>query len=337
MKISVNGYGTIGKRVAEGIDKHPKLKLVGVAKYTPDQDARLANMLGYRVFVPKESMDKFKDEGINVAGTVEEMIEESDIIADASSDGKGMINKEIYKKKNKPAIFQGGEKAGIAEISFNARSNFEKAKGKKYIRVVSCNTTGYSRVIKPLTENYDIENINAILIRRAADPNDTKGPLNSIEWKANSHHAEDVRTIIDVPMTSIAFKAPHTLSHVNSMTVRFKGKSPSKEDILDIFSKESRVVCLRKASSTSQITEAARDIGLKRYDMYTTNLLMNSIMISGNEMFLTFVVPQESIVVPENIDAIIAQAGLMEKEESMNATDKLLGIDKIKKDIERLL
>ena len=54
-------------------------------------------------------------------------------------------------------------------------------------------------------------------------------------------------------------------------------------------------------------------------------------------MFLTFVFPQESIVVPENIDAIIAQAGLMEKEESMNATDKLLGIDKIKKDIERLL
>ena len=337
MKVSINGYGTIGKRVAEAVDKHPKLKLVGVAKYTPDQDARLANLLGFKVFVPKENIDKFKAEGIKVEGTVEEMVEESDIIVDASSDGKGTINKEMYKKKNKPAIFQGGEKAGIAEISFNARSNFEKAKGKKYIRVVSCNTTGYSRVIKPLTENYEIENINAILIRRAADPNDTKGPLNAIEWKANSHHAEDVRTIIDIPMTSVAFKAPHTLSHVNSMTLRFKDKAPKKEDILDIFSKESRVACLKKASSTSQIIEAARDIGLKRYDMYTTNLLMNSIMINGNEMFLTFVVPQESIVVPENIDAVIAQAGLMNKEQSMKETDKILEIDRIKRDMEKLL
>ena len=111
----------------------------------------------------------------------------------------------------------------------------------------------------------------------------------------------------------------------------------SKDDISDIFSQETRVACLKKATSTSQIIEAARDIGAKRYDTYTTNLLINSIMINGSNLFLSFVVPQESIVVPENIDAIIAQAGIMNKKDSIATTDKILGIDKIKQDMERLL
>lgn len=337
MKICVNGYGTIGKRVADVLAQNPNMKLVGVSKYTPDQDARIANMKGINVFVPAESVGSFKSKGVEVSGTVDEMINEADVVIDASSDGKGVQNKNsIYAPKNKTAIFQGGEDESIADISFNARSNFDAAKGRKYVRVVSCNTTAYCRLLKPLTENYAIKNIDAFLIRRGADPSDSKGSaLNSVEWKSKSHHAHDVNTVINVPMNSVAFKVPHTIAHINSMRVEFD-QAPGKDALYDLYKNESRVALLNSATTSSQIMEAARDIGLNRYDTYAVSLLMNTVQANGNSVFMSFYVPQESIVVPENADAAVAQAGIMGREESMKTTDKILGMERIKRELESI-
>ena len=335
INVCVNGYGTIGKRVADAIRKHEKLNLVGVAKYSPDQDAKLAKMQGINVYVPKESSANFESKGIEIDGTVDEMLEQSSTVVDASPDGVGTKNKQMYASKEKKAIFQGGEKEDTG-FSFNARSNFDKAVGKDFIRVVSCNTTGYCRVITPLAERYKINHAFASLIRRGADLNDSKGSqLNSIEWKAKSHHADDVRSVIDVSMSSVAFKVPHTHSHINSVFIEFQGDKPSKDDIYDIF-KDERVALLNSAATSSQIVEAARDLGLKRYDTFMPCLLMNTFMASGNSIFLTFAVPQESIVVPENIDAIIAQNNSMDKEKSMQYTDKILDIRNIRSQLENV-
>jgi len=335
INVCVNGYGTIGKRVTDAIRKHNKLNLLGIAKYTPDQDAKIANINGVNVFVPKESVSTFESKGVEVGGTVDELLENSDTVVDASPDDVGAKNKQIYVQKKKKAIFQGGEEADIG-FSFNARCNFDGARGKDYIRVVSCNTTGYCRVIGPLAERYKIRHVFASLIRRGADLNDTKGSqLNSVEWKAKSHHADDVKSVIAVPISSIAFKIPHTHSHINSMLVEFDGEKPSKEDIYEIFKNE-RVALLNGATTSSQIVEAARDLGLKRFDIFMPCLLMNTVMSNGNSMFLSFAVPQESIVVPENIDAVIAQHDSMSKEDSMRLTDELLDMKNIKTQLEKI-
>jgi glyceraldehyde-3-phosphate dehydrogenase (NAD(P)) len=335
INVCVNGYGTIGKRVSDAVRKHEKIKFIGASKYTPDGDARLANMLGVKLFVPAEKRKDFEAKGISVSGSVDEMIGASDIIVDASSDGNGMKNKATYIQKGKPALFQGGEEASIG-TSFNARSNFDSCRGADYIRVVSCNTTAFCRLIKPLAENYKIKHIDAFLIRRGSDPNDAKGSaLNSVEWKSKSHHADDVRTVIDVPVTSVAFKVPHTISHVNSMQIEFD-EAPSKDDLYELYRKESRVALLNSASQSAQIMEAARDLGLKRYDTFVVSLLMNTFMSDRNKIFFSFSVPQESIVIPENVDAIISRSGLMTKKESMSLTDDVLGITKIKSDLEKV-
>ena len=335
MKVCVNGYGTIGKRVADAVAAHPKMQLVGISKYTPDNHARVAEKLGYGIYVPAEKKADFEKKGIKVKGTVEEMINASDIVVDASADGKGAANRMLYEKLGKPAIFQGGEDGAIGK-SFNARSNFDSVKGEKFIRVVSCNTTSFCRVLKPLQEKFKIKRVNGFLIRRGADPDDVKGSqLNSIDWKASSHHAHDVNTIISVPMTSMAFKAPHTLAHVNSLYMHFDGE-PSREEIIKVLKAENRII-VAKADSTSQIIEVARDLGLKRYDLYMPVVISNSVMAEGNTVFFSIVVPQESVVVAENIDAIVAQGGLMGKEESMHTTEKILCMDRIKKDVETVL
>lgn len=339
MNVAVNGFGTIGKRVAEAITKHPKLKLIGIGKYTPDQDAKLANASNFNIFVPKDSVKNFESKGIEVDGTVDEMIDMCNIVIDASADGKGIENKQkIYTPKNKNAIFQGGEEAEVADVSFNARSNFDEAFKKQFIRVVSCNTTGYCRLIKPLLESYKIKYINAFLIRRGADLNDAKGSaLNSVEWKAHSHHADDVKSVLgDMPISSVAFKIPHTHSHINSVHILFDGQIPTKDELIEIFSKESRIAVLNNATSSSQIVEAARDLGLSRNDTYVAALLANTIEVNDGGVFFSFSVPQESIVVPENLDAIVAQSNLMNRKESMKLTDESLGVGKVKENLENI-
>ncbi|MFH0889859.1 MAG: type II glyceraldehyde-3-phosphate dehydrogenase [Candidatus Aenigmatarchaeota archaeon] len=338
LSVCVNGYGTIGKRVADVLAKHPGIKLVGVSKFTPDADARVAASKNIRIFSPKENMESFAKAGIQIAGTVEEMLNVSDVIIDASPDKRGVKNKEeLYIPKNKRAIFQGGEKEDIAEISFNSRSNFAAAKNKNFVRVVSCNTTGLCRIIKPLMEaRTDVKKISVSLIRRGADPNDSKGSaLNSVEWQANSHHAHDVQTVLgNIPIKTTAFKAPQTLMHVHSISVLFDGSAPSKEEIISLYEKESRVAVLKNANSTADVVEKARDLGFLRSDTYTVNLHANTIISDNNELSMAITVPQESIVVPEDVDALMAMTGLMDQKASMAMTDSLLGMTAIKNKME---
>ncbi len=332
LKVSVNGYGTIGKRVADVVAKHPRMELIGICKYTPDADAKIAISKKFNVFAPKENIQNFQ----NASGTFDEMMEKSDVVVDASPDKMGAKNKEIYAAKKKKAIFQGGEKDNIG-FSFNARSNFDGAKAQEYVRVVSCNTTALCRVIKPLTERFKIDRISAILIRRGADPNDSKGSaLNSVEWEANSHHAHDVNTVIsDIAITSTAFKAPQTLMHVHHLTIK-SGDAITKDALYDIFKNENRVLLLNTAKTTADIVEKSRDLGFVRNDLFSANLLMNTFVANGNEASFAIAVPQESIVVPEDIDALMAQAGLMSKADSMRTTDELMGLKEIKSKMENV-
>src|SRR3989338_9820305 len=336
VNVCINGYGTIGKRVAEVIARHEKLKLLGVSKYSPDSDAKLAVLNCFKVFVPREKVQEFQEKKIPVAGTVDELLDASDLVIDCSPDKTGEKNKAVYSGKGKKAVFQGGEEEGIG-FSFNARSNFDDAKGKQFVRVVSCNTTGYCRILKPLGEKYKIESVFATLIRRGADLNDSKGSaLNSVDWKANSHHADDVKSVLKgVKISSVAFKVPNTHAHINSLLVKFNGNAPSKDELRELYKGE-RVVVLEKAKSSSQVIEAARDLGLKRFDLFMPCILLNTVMTEGDSLFLTFITPQESIVVPENVDAAVAQTGVMGRKESMDYTDELMGLKDTKAKLEKV-
>jgi len=126
IKIGINGFGTIGKRVALAIKNTDDMELLGIVKTKPDYNAILARELGIGIFVPSEEyLKNFEDYNIRCNGTLEDLIEKSDVIIDATPAGIGIKNKEIYKKHNKKAVFQGGEKTDVAEVSFTAQVNYE--------------------------------------------------------------------------------------------------------------------------------------------------------------------------------------------------------------------
>lgn len=234
IRVGINGYGTIGRRVANAVQLQRDMKVVGIVKTRPDYVARVASSR-FSIFVPDESYLKaFDDAGIKVKGVLSDLIRMSDVVVDATPEGQGgKKNTPMYRTAGVKAVFQGGgeEAGGVADVSFNAYSCFDSAVGKSSARVVSCNTTGLARSLHALHSEFGVEHVDGTIIRRATDPNDHKkgGPINALEpsLKIPSHHAPDLRTVLPVDIDTVAIKAPTTLMHIHVLNVTLKKRCSS--------------------------------------------------------------------------------------------------------------
>lgn len=332
VKVAINGYGTIGKRVADAISLQDDMEIAGVTKRRPSYEAKMAVKHGFPFYAAGEEFIKgFEEENIPVKGTLNDLLQVADIVIDCTPKKSGY--KEIYEKVGKKAIFQGGEKHELTGLSFNAMANYEKAINADYVRVVSCNTTGLCRTLFPLDEAFGIENVLAVMIRRAADPWDSKnGPINAIEpvLKVPSHHGPDVQSVMpDLNIQTTAVKVPTTIMHLHSVVVKLKGKT-SSEEVIDTWDKTPRVkfVCAKHGiKSTAQIMELAKDLGAKRSDLYEIAVWRDGVHVVDNTLYYYQAIHQEADVVPENIDAIRAMCNLeKDKMKSIKKTDSSMDI-----------
>ncbi|WEU39803.1 MAG: type II glyceraldehyde-3-phosphate dehydrogenase [Candidatus Odinarchaeum yellowstonii] len=332
IKVGIAGYGTIGKRVAEAVLKSDDMKLVGISKTTPDYSAYLARSKGIKVYAHSQAdLANFEKAGFKVEGTIKDLLSKIDIIVDTSPGKMGVENKQLYEEAGVKMIFQGGEKANIAEVSFNAQANFDQAWGKRIVRVVSCNTTGLSRVLHALHTNIGVKQAKVVLIRRTCDPKESKGLVNGIqpEMKMPSHHGPDLNTVIpDIKIESLAVVVPTTLMHLHTLMVEFK-KDTTREQLVELMKNTRRVILVKGEhglTSTNLVVELARDLGRPRYDLQEVVMWEDTINVKEGWGYLVYAVHQEAIVQPENIDAIRAMNKLLPKEESIKKTDASLGI-----------
>ena len=335
VRIGINGYGTIGKRIADAVAKMPDMELVGIVKVSPDYGAIIARSKGYRLYTLRDRLYAFKEKGIDVEGTIEDLLSNIDVIIDATPAGYGMKYKELYRKYGARMIFQGGEKPEVADISFNTLCNYRDAIGKESIRVVSCNTTGLLRLICTLNSHYRIERVRAVIVRRAADPKEIKrGPVNAIvpnPVSIPSHHGIDVKTVLPwLDIITSAVVVPTTLMHVHIINIWFR-EEISLDHIVNILEDNERIALvnskLTNVRSTAEIIEVARDLGRYRYDVPELVVWRDSLYVNGRELMLIQAVHQESIVVPENIDAVRALMAITDDPiESFKLTNKILGI-----------
>ena len=333
ISVVINGYGTIGKRVADAVARQPDMKVAGVVKTRPTNEARHAIANKYKLYANNlENMKNFTDAGMEISGTLEDLIEESDIIIDCTPGKVGPANKELYISKKIKAIFQGGEKAPIAEVSFNAQSNYRNCIGKDYVRVVSCNTTGLCRTLGIIEKTIGIKKARVTLIRRGPDPgNSSKGPVNAIvpnPVTVPSHHGPDVNTIFpNMDIMTSAVIVPTTLMHLHTIVIELKNPTTT-EEIKELFKKTPRIILVKASegiTSTAEIMEHARDLGKKRGDLNEIAVWDESINVIGNELFYTQAIHQESDVVPENIDCIRAMLNITENpDESIEMTDRAM-------------
>ncbi|ADP77079.1 glyceraldehyde-3-phosphate dehydrogenase [Methanothermus fervidus DSM 2088] len=332
--VAINGYGTVGKRVADAIAQQDDMKVIGVSKTRPDFEARMALKKGYDLYVAiPERVKLFEKAGIEVAGTVDDMLDEADIVIDCTPEGIGAKNLKMYKEKGIKAIFQGGEKHEDIGLSFNSLSNYEESYGKDYTRVVSCNTTGLCRTLKPLHDSFGIKKVRAVIVRRGADPAQvSKGPINAIipnPPKLPSHHGPDVKTVLDINIDTMAVIVPTTLMHQHNVMVEVE-ETPTVDDIIDVFEDTPRVILISAEdglTSTAEIMEYAKELGRSRNDLFEIPVWRESITVVDNEIYYMQAVHQESDIVPENVDAVRAILEMEEdKYKSINKTNKAMNI-----------
>ena len=332
-RIAINGYGTIGKRVADAVAAQDDMRVAGVAKTKPDFEAKLAVRKGYPLFAAnKEAAGKFDKAGVKSSGTLDDLVKVADLVVDCTPEESGY--KALYEKAGVKAIWQGGEEHSLTNLSFNAAANYEECLGATFVRVPSCNTTGLIRTLYPLDAHFGVTNALAVMVRRATDPGDSKkGPINAIEPELEmpSHHGPDVQSVLPkLNIHTIAVKVPTTIMHLHAVAVDLK--KPTTEDaILGMWKRVSRIALVAGADgvkSTAQIMEMARDLSRNRADLYEIALWRDGVhVLEGKRLYYFQAVHQESDVVPENIDAI---RSLLEIEKigkrSIEKTDRSLGI-----------
>ena len=274
--VAINGYGTIGKRVADAVAAQDDMKVIGVSKTRPNYESRTAvEEKGYDLYIGiPERADQFKEAGIEIAGTVEDMIQEADVVVDCTPGTIGPQNLEMYKKAGVKAIYQGGEDHELTGLSFNAISNYDDSYGKDYTRVVSCNTTGLTRTLSTIDPIADIKKVRAVMVRRGSDPSEVKkGPINSIvpnPPKVPSHHGPDVKTVMEgIDVTTMALLVPTTLMHQHNIMVEINNEVETQE-IIDALEKRSRVLVVDASEglgSTAELMEYAKELGRNRNDL----------------------------------------------------------------------
>ncbi len=342
IKVGVAGYGTIGQRLADGVALQGDMELVGVADLAPGLGVRALCEKGmpYDLYLV-EGADKkaFDDLGIPVAGTFADLISKVDVMLDSSPGGVGAKNKVLYEKAGVKAIFQGGEKNSVADVFFHGYANYEKGVGVDYLKLTSCNTTGLIRSVDALNRVIPLEKVAITIIRRVADPGDYhRGLTNALQMdKAPSHQAVDLMTIMpEVEATGILVHTPVTHGHIITVLASAKGgKKITREMALEVFEAHPRirVVSIDEGfMGNASLFKYARDLGNPRGDMYEIGLWRDSIVESGEDIMYAINIPQESVTIPETIDAVRAAMKMqLTREEGTAATNQYLDIGKFKK------
>jgi glyceraldehyde-3-phosphate dehydrogenase (NAD(P)) len=337
IRVAVNGYGTIGKRVADAVATQPDMEVAGVAKTRPNYEARGAVDRGYPLYAAvEERADRFAEAGIELSGLVDELVADADVVVDATPSGVGEANLERYAEHGVPALLQGGEADAVVDTSFTARANYDAADGADAVRVVSCNTTGLARLLAPLREAYGVEKVRATLIRRGGDPSQSgRGPINDVlpnPVSLPSHHGPDVKTVFpDLAIDTLAVKVPVTLMHVHSVNVTLEAE-PETEAVRELLGEEDRLFLFDSdvgIDGAGALKEFALDAGRPRGDLWENGVWADSVSVVGRDLYLFQAIHQESDVVPENVDAIRAVLGEADAASSMATTDEALGVGEL--------
>jgi glyceraldehyde-3-phosphate dehydrogenase (NAD(P)) len=341
-KVFVNGYGTIGSRIAKFIKDDSDIVVIGIGKHSPDEKVQHAINDGFSVYVPEDKNDNFKD--YNISGSIESILDNCDLVIDASPGGKGFLNKKnIYEPRGIKAIFQGGETIfnsnTVADVLFNSRVNYAEAFDKKYVMQGSCNVTGMGRILNPLREKYadKLTRIDVTLVRRWADLEQTDKQIDdTIEMTENPHHGTDVKAFFgkDIPIFVRAIKVPTRQMHLHIMDIRFNENAPTSDEIHELFKNEYGIAILWRAKGTKDVRDFAESTKFNFKDTNMLHIHANMTTSIGDTIQLMYSDDQTGLVIPENYMLLQAMLFQRDYKDALKRTEKLFNMDEKKKLLE---
>jgi glyceraldehyde-3-phosphate dehydrogenase (NAD(P)) len=336
-RVAINGYGVIGKRVADAVAAQDDMELVGVADVAMDYRLRVAAERGFSIYASATERRKAMEEaGLPVEGDLDDLLARVDLVVDCTPKKIGAGNKPRYERAGVRAIFQGGEKHELAGASFVAQVNYAAAIDRQFARVVSCNTTALCRVLHAFHRRGWIKRARAVLLRRGTDPWESHhdGMINTVmpETKVPSHQGPDAQTVLDnLDLVTMAGAGPYNLSHVHFAMVETT-RAVDLDEVRHALWEEPRIAFVHARNglvALNSVIELMRDLRRPRADMWEVAVWEDALATDGREIFLTFQVHNEAITIPESVDAIRAMTGLeRDAARSIEKTNRSLGIVK---------
>ncbi|MEO5995258.1 MAG: type II glyceraldehyde-3-phosphate dehydrogenase [Ginsengibacter sp.] len=335
IKVAINGYGVIGKRVADAVTLQDDMELAGVCDVITDWRIKIADEKKYPVFAFDETFqNNMRNAGIKVEGTLIQLLETADIIVDCTPKKIAAQNISQYRKMNKKFIVQGGEKHETTGHSFSAENNYETALGLDCTRVVSCNTTSIIRTLTALKKAGLLKKARGTLLRRATDPWEShlNGIMNTLvpEKDIPSHQGPDAQSVDpSLDVITAAVKVPETLSHLHYWNVELT-RQATKEEVLEALNTSTRIAMIEYGEglqANNVIKELMLALNRPYGDMFEVALWEDMLKIVGDELFYAYVVDNQAIVIPETIDAIRALTGIeQDAQKSILKTNESLGV-----------
>lgn len=335
VRVALNGYGVIGKRVADAVAAQDDMELAGIADVEADWRMRSALQKGFKLFAAvDERVDAMCQAGLDLSGTLDNLLGEADIVVDCTPKRVGAMNAAKYRKLGIKFIVQGGEKHDVTGHSFVAEATYASAVGRDATRVVSCNTTSIVRTLTALKHAGLLKRARGTLLRRATDPWESHkgGIMNTLvpEEEIPSHQGPDAQSVDpDLDVVTMAVKVPETLAHLHFWAVQLARKA-SLEEVVEAFRGSSRIAMIRMSNGVMAINtvkELMADMGRPRGDLYEVALWEDLVTVRNDEAFYAYMVDNQAIVIPETIDAIRALTSREhDSSVSIRRTNAALGI-----------
>ncbi|MGH9722847.1 MAG: type II glyceraldehyde-3-phosphate dehydrogenase [Bryobacteraceae bacterium] len=337
IRVAVNGYGVIGKRVAAAVALQEDMTLAGVSDVVTDWRARMVSRNGFLLFgAASEHASGMRAAGLDVEGTLDDLLGRADVIVDCTPKRVAAKNVEVYRRRRLKFILQGGEKHEAAGHSFVADANYASAIGRDATRVVSCNTTSIVRTLTALKRAKLLQRARGTLLRRATDPWESHegGIMNTLvpEPEIPSHQGPDAQSVDpDLDVITMAVKVPETLAHLHYWSVQMT-RDASKDEVLNAFRASSRIALIHMSDglvALNSVKELMADRRRPHDNLYEVALWADMMRVQGDELFYAYMVDNQAIVIPETIDAIRALTGTVkDPSESIARTNAALGIEK---------
>lgn len=335
VRVGLVGYGVIGKRVADAVVLQEDMELIGVAEVAADWRLGVAASRRFPVFAAEPGRaDAMRAYGVSIAGRLEDLIAQTDIIVDCTPKKVAAAHVEAYRRAGRKFILQGGEKHETAGHSFVAESSYASALNRSATRVVSCNTTSIVRVFGALRRAGLLQRARGTLLRRATDPGESHlgGIMNTLvpEPHVPSHQGPDAQTVDpELDIVTMAVMAPETLGHMHFWSVDL-ARAPTRDDVRAALASSSRIAFVRESEGLGAINavkERMLDLQRPRGDLYEVAVFEEALTVEGGELFLSYMVDNQAIVIPETVDAVRALMGIEpDATASITRTDRTLSI-----------
>ena len=336
IRVAVNGYGVIGKRVAAAVTRQEDMSLVGVSDVVTDWRAKMVIRNGFRLYgATSDAAAAMRDAGLPVTGILDELVGQIDVIVDCTPKRIAAGNVDLYRRRGVKFILQGGESHKTTGHSFVAEANYASAIGRQATRVVSCNTTSVVRTLTALKHAGLLRRARGTLLRRATDPWESHagGIMNTLvpEPEIPSHQGPDAQTVDpDLDVVTMAVKVPETLAHLHYWAVQMTRKA-TKDEVLEAFRRSSRIALIRIGEglvALNAVKELMADRGRPHENLYEVALWADMLRVQDDELFYAYMVDNQAIVIPETIDAIRALIGTVaDANDSIGRTNTALGIE----------